>query len=150
MNLNKLKKLSGDASFRSFYRKKKSVLVYCKKDKKINLANYEAVNKILIKNKILAPRLISEDYKNDYIEIEDLGDMTVYKKFKKKNVNKFYYYKKIIRLLQKMQKIKVRKMKTFLNSKHKITIYSNNKLVNEANLFLKWYLPKYIKGNRTA
>ena len=47
-----------------------------------------------------------------------------------------------------MQKIKVRKMKTFLNSTHKITIYSNNKLVNEANLFLKWYLPKYIKGNR--
>ena len=148
MNLSKLKKLSGDASFRSFYRKKKSVLVFCKKDKKINLANYDAVNKILIKNKILAPRLISEDYKNDYIEIEDLGDMTVYKKFKKKNVNKFYYYKKIIRLLQKMQKIKVRKMKTFLNSKHKITIYSNNKLVNEANLFLKWYLPKYIKGNK--
>ena len=38
MNLNKLKKLSGDASFRSFYRKKNnkqtSILVFCKKQKK--------------------------------------------------------------------------------------------------------------------
>jgi len=28
MNLNKLKKLSGDASFREFYRSKKSVVVF--------------------------------------------------------------------------------------------------------------------------
>ena len=41
MNLNKLKKLSGDASIRSFYRKKNyknsSILVYCKKQKESNL-----------------------------------------------------------------------------------------------------------------
>ena len=34
MNLNKLKKISGDASFRVFYRNKNSVLVYCNKEKK--------------------------------------------------------------------------------------------------------------------
>ena len=31
MNLNKLKKISGDASFRTFYRNKNSIIVYCKK-----------------------------------------------------------------------------------------------------------------------
>ena len=59
MNLNKLKKISGDASFRVFYRNKNSVLVYCNKEKKSNLLIYDAVNKILTKNKVLAPRLLS-------------------------------------------------------------------------------------------
>ena len=68
MNLNKLKKISGDASFRTFYRNKNSIIVYCKKQKKINLEIYDAVNKILIKNKILAPKIINEKYKKDFIE----------------------------------------------------------------------------------
>jgi len=148
MNLNKLKKISGDASFRVFYRNKNSVLVYCNKEKKSNLLIYDAVNKILIKNKVLAPRLLSENYKKDYIEIEDFGDLTVFKKLKKKNINKLYYYKKILNLLKKVQKIKVRKIKTFLKSAHKISNYSDDKLISEANLFLRWYLPKYIKGSK--
>ena len=84
MNLNSLKKLSGDASFRNFYRNKNSILVYCKKEKKNNLLIYDAVNKILLKNKILAPKLLSENYYKNYMEIEDFGDLTVLKNFKKK------------------------------------------------------------------
>ena len=68
MNLKKFKKLSGDASFRQFYRTNNSVLVYCKIQKRTNLLNYDAVNKILIKNKILAPGLISQNYKKNFIE----------------------------------------------------------------------------------
>jgi len=98
MNLNKLKKLTGDASFRNFYRGKKYILVYCVKNKKSNLLEYDAVNKILIKKNILAPKLISQNYKNNYIEIEDFGDLTVFKKFQKKTVNKKIYYKKILNL----------------------------------------------------
>ena len=84
MNLNSLKKLSGDASFRNFYRNKNSILVYCKKEKKSNLLIYDAINKILLKNKILAPKLLSENYSKNYMEIEDFGDLTVFKNFKKK------------------------------------------------------------------
>ena len=148
MKLNSLKKLSGDASFRNFYRNKNSVLVYCKKDKKSNLLIYDAVNKILLKNKVLAPKLVSENYLKNYIEIEDFGDSTVFKKLKKKNIKKFYYYKKILNLLKKIQMIKTNKIKTFLGTNYKISKYSNIKLINEANLFLDWYLPKYIKGNK--
>ena len=148
MNLNQYKKLSGDASFRSFYRNEKSVIVYCKKEKKSNLLIYDAVNKILLKNKILAPKLLLENFNKNYIEIEDFGDLTVFKKFKKKNSNKIYYFKKILKLLKKIQKIKDRKTKTFLRTKYEINNYSKNKLINEANLFLEWYLPKYIKGNK--
>ena len=88
MNFNKLKKLSGDASFRYFYRKKlfkqSSVLVYCKKQKKINLVIYDAINNLLIKNNLLAPKLIRNNYKKNYIEIEDFGDLTVFQLLRKK------------------------------------------------------------------
>ena len=82
MNLKKFKKLSGDASFRQFYRTNNSVLVYCKIQKRTNLLNYDAVNKILIKNKILAPGLISQNYKKNFIEIEDFGNKNMLYKIK--------------------------------------------------------------------
>ena len=152
MNLNKLNKLSGDASFRFFYRNKKlkksTVIVYCKKQKKNNLVIYDGINKILIKNKLIAPKLINNNYKKNYIEIEDFGDLTVFEYFKKKKVNKLYYYKKIILLLNKIQKIKTKKIKTFLKKKYKIPNYSKKILFDEANLFLQWYLPKFIKGKK--
>jgi len=152
MILNKLKKLSGDASFRSFYRhknlKRSSVLVYCKKRKKSNLVIYDAINNILINNKLIAPKLINKNYKKNYIEIEDFGNLTVFQLLRKKKINKLYYYKKIILLLRKIQKIKTKKIKTFLKKDYKIPYYSNQILFDEANLFLQWYLPKFIKGNK--
>ena len=85
---NKLKKIKGDASFRSFYRKKNdkknSIIVYASKEKEKNLLIYDAINRLLINNKILAPKLYKENYKKNYIEIEDFGNDTVFKLLKKK------------------------------------------------------------------
>jgi len=152
MNLNKLKKLSGDASFRSFYRKKNyknsSIIVYCKKQKKSNLLIYEAINNLLIKNNLPAPKMINNSYDENYIEIEDFGDLTVFQFLRKKKENKLFYYKKILLLLKKIQKVKTKKIKTFINTQYKIPNYSKEKLVNEANLFLQWYLPKFIKDKK--
>ncbi len=146
MKLNKLKKLSGDASFRNFYRGKNSIVVYCIKNKKSNLLYYDAINKILIKNKVIAPSLISQNYIENYVEIEDFGDLTVFKKFKKKSTNKKIYYKKILDLLLKIKKIKIKSQKTFLKTNYKIPNYTPKMLFDEANLFIDWYLSKYYKG----
>jgi len=152
MNLNKFKKLSGDASFRSFYRKKNykqsSILVYSKKQKKNNLLIYAAINNLLIKKNVLAPKLIKNNFNKNFIEIEDFGDLTVFRLLRKKKENQIFYYKKIIFLLNKIQKIKNNKIKTFINTQYRIPIYSVEKLINEANLFLKWYFPKIIKSNK--
>ena len=145
MNLNKLKKLSGDASFRNFYRGKNSIFVYCIKNKRSNLLYYDAINKILIKKKVIAPSLISQNYAENYMEIEDFGDLTVFQKFGNKLTNKKIYYKKIIDLLLKIKKIKTKKQKTFLKTNYKIPNYSSKMLLDEANLFIDWYLPKYYK-----
>jgi len=50
-------------------------------------------------------------------------------------------------MLCKIQKIKTKKIKTFLKNKYIIPNYSKRKLLSESNLFLEWYLPKFIKGN---
>ena len=62
--MKNLKKIKGDASFREFYRNRenKSIIVISKKEKLKNLLIYDAINKILIKNKILAPNLLIASY----------------------------------------------------------------------------------------
>ena len=84
----KLIKIKGDASFRSFFRKKvngkSSIVVYAKKEKFKNLLVYDAINKILNKNKILAPRLYTQRYDKNFIEIQDFGNETVFKTLKKR------------------------------------------------------------------
>ena len=148
MNLNKLKKLSGDASFRHFYRSRNSIIVYCIKNKKSNLLDYDAINKILIKKKVIAPSLISQHYKENYIEIEDFGDLTVFEKFKKKTTNKKNYYKKILDLLSKIKKIKIKNQKTFLKTNFKVPNYTSKMLLDESNLFIDWYLQKHFKRKK--
>ena len=77
-----LKKISGDASFREFYRLKKnnktSIIVSAKKEKFKNLAVYAVINNVLNNNRINAPKLLSNHYKNDMIEISDLGKESFY------------------------------------------------------------------------
>ena len=148
MNLNELVKLSGDASFRHFYRSRNSIIVYCVRNKKSNLLDYDAINKILIKKKVIAPSLISQHYKENYIEIEDFGDLTVFEKFKKKTTNKKNYYKKILELLSKIKKIKIKNQKTFLKTNFKVPNYTSKMLLDESNLFIDWYLQKYFKGKK--
>ncbi len=148
MNLNNLVKLSGDASFRTFYRGKKSLFVFCKKEKKINLLIYDAINKVLLKNQIKAPRLLKQYYRKNLIEIEDLGDQTIYNKIKNKRIIKINYYKKIILLLLKLQKIQTKKIKTFNNTNYTIPKYSKNKLFKESKLFLDWYVVKVISKQK--
>ena len=154
MNLKKFKKLSGDASFRQFYRKNNSVLVYSKIQKRSNLLNYDAVNKILIKNKILAPGLISQNYKKNFIEIEDFGNKNMLDKIKSSKT-KLNEYKKILKILYQIQKIKNFKTQNFLKKKFNLSNYSKAKILKESYLFLDWYLPAnkliiqkgYIKKN---
>ena len=137
---NKLKKIKGDASFRSFYRKllsnKKSIVVFASKEKEKNLLIYDAINSLLIKNKVLAPKLYSENYKKNYIEIEDFGDDSVFSLLKKNKNQRETLYQKSVDLLSVIQKIKQNQCKNFKGKNYKIPIYNNVKLFNEANLFL--------------
>ena len=148
MNLNNYKLLAGDASFRKFYRSSQnSIIVFSKKNKYLNLAIYDAINSCLIKNGVKAPKLKKEFYNKNFIEIEDLGNETVFK-ILKKNRNKIKIYFNAIKILQSIQKIRAKNLVTFKKNKYKIPQYTKSKILNEANLFLEWYLPKVIKKSK--
>jgi hypothetical protein len=148
---NKIILIKGDASFRKFYRKKikkkSSIIVYAKKEKIKNLLNYDSINQLLLKKNVSAPKLLSENFSQNFIEIEDFGKKTLFDILKIKRNNKFKIYKKILAILIKLQNIKVKKIKNFKKKFYKIPIYSKSLLFKEANLFCKWYVP-YIFNNK--
>jgi hypothetical protein len=142
---SKIIAISGDASFRKFYRidtnKKSKIVVYSNKDKYQNLVAYSAINKFLRDNKILAPKLFEHNYNKGIIVIEDFGDLSFYKVLIKKK-NKLLIYKNLVDFLLKIQKIKPKfKIKNIINKTHQVNKYSQKYLQKEVDLFFKWYLP---------
>jgi len=150
--MQNLKKLKGDASNRKFFRKKynddNSIVIVAKKDKFKNLLVYDATSKILNKNKILAPKLYRENYKNNYIEVEDFGNDTIFKVLKNNKNKKILYFKNIIKLLNQVQSIKDKKIINFKNKYYRIPVYKNEILIQEANLFCEWYVKKNLSKNK--
>ena len=149
----KIEKISGDASFREFYRLKKnnktSIIVSAKKDKYKNLIIYSAINNILNSNKIHAPKLISNYYRNNMIEISDLGDKSFYDFIISKK-NKLTEYKSLIKLLIKLQNIKIKKVYKIGKFKVKLSKYSSNQLHKESDLFFEWYLKYFFKKKKIS
>ncbi len=150
--MQNLKKLKGDASHRKFFRKKyngiSSIIILAEKDKFKNLLVYDAINKILNRNKILAPKLYQENYKDNNIEVEDFGNETIFKILKKSKKNKFLYFKNIIKLLNQIQSIKDKKIRNFKNKYYRLPDYKNKTLIQEANLFCEWYAKKNLSKNK--
>ena len=145
----KLKKISGDASFREFFRVKKnnktSIIVFARKEQYKNLIVYSLVNKILNDHNISSPKLLKSYYKDNMIEITDLGDKSFFNHIKSKK-NKLKDYKKLIELIIKIQKIKLKNQYYFAGKKIKFSKYSINHLHKESDLFFDWYL-KYCSKN---
>ena len=139
----KIKKISGDASFREFYRIKKglksSIIVKANKEKQRNLINYIIINKVLNENRINAPKLINLYFKNSMIEISDLGEKSFYNFIKSKK-NRLSHYKKLIKLVIKLQKIRVKKVYTIGKYKLRVEKYTKKNLHKESDLFFDWYL----------
>ena len=146
----KLKKISGDASFREFFRLQKgkntSIVIQAKKDKFKNLITYIVVNKIFAKYKIYAPKLITNHYEHNIIEITDLGQKSFYNSIIKKK-NKFNDYKNLIKIIIKLQNIKLQRYYRLGKFKVNFQNYSIKKLHKESDLFFDWYLKYCLKSS---
>jgi len=108
---------------------------------------YSAINQFLLDHNIRAPRLLEENYKKGFIEIEDFGNITIHNILKKSR-KKFHIYKKTVDLLIKLQKIKSRIIKNFFGKSYKLENYSVKNLHKESDLFFDWYLPLIMKKNK--
>ena len=59
--------------------------------------------------------------------------------------NKIGYYFKILKVLNKLQRINNKKISTFKNTKYIIPQYTKTELLKESKLFIDWYIPSKIK-----
>ena len=148
----KILPISGDASFRTFYRltseKKNKIIVLAKKEKYKNLIAYSTINKFLNFNKIYAPKLYTYDFDKGAIIIEDFGDLSFYKKLIKEK-NKFIIYKELVDFLIKIQKIKPKsKIKNIAGGFHILQNYNKKHLFKESDLFFDWYLPLFLSKKK--
>ena len=92
----------------------------------------------------MAPKLLNQNYKNNYIEVEDFGDDTLFKVLKHNKTNKDQVFRKILKTLDRLQLIKDKQIVNFKSQKFKVQEYDNKILSNEAKLFSEWYAPTKI------
>jgi hypothetical protein len=148
----KILPIAGDASFRVFYRlilnKNSKIIVLAQKEKYKNLVAYSAINKFLIGNRILAPKLYEHNLPKGILVVEDFGDTTFHKILTKKK-NKFLIYKRLVDLLIKIQKIKPKlKLQSLINKPHILKRYSTKILHEESDLFFDWYLSLFLSKKK--
>ena len=105
----------------------------------IYLPNHNMSHKNILINRVI-------QYKDHLIEIEDFGDNTLLKFLKNKKNNKELIFKKILKILSKLQSIKDKHVINFKNQKYKVKKYDNKILSIEANLFSEWYAPRILNS----
>ena len=147
LNNKKVTKLEGDASERKYYRSKNSIIIFSKKNKKKNLLIYDAINRILNSSGINAPKLLKNNYKKNFIEVNDLGNTTLLKLLKNRK-NKKKIFMGVLDLLSKVQEINKFYSKDFTGRKYKMVRYTKDKLLREAYLFNEWYLPRKLRKKK--
>jgi len=131
-----IKKIAGDASFRSYYRiniKNNSLILMYAPPKFEDIKPFINIDRFLIKNGFLAPEIIAIDKKNGFILLKDFGDISFTKYLQKNPDRELELYKMACEELTKLAKISPNKIR--LNQ------YNNAILFKEVMLFIEWYLP---------
>ena len=83
------------------------------------------------------------------IEISDLGKESFYD-FITSRKNKLNEYKSLIKLIIKLQKIKIKKIYKIGKFEIKLSKYSSNQLHKESDLFFDWYLKYSLKKKKIS
>ena len=131
--------LSGDASFRKYYRVKKKNLSYvvmdCPPDKE-NLKLFISVSEKLHNAKVNAPKLFDCDQENGFLVLSDLGDDLYSRKLDSETV--YCLYTDALEAIVKMQ-----------TSVDCSDLESFDELYQEENnLFIDWFLGNHLEINK--
>jgi aminoglycoside/choline kinase family phosphotransferase len=132
-----IKKIAGDASFRSYYRifcADKNLILMFAPPQFEDVAPFIKIDKFLVENNFSAPKILAIDLENGFLLLEDLGDDT-YNRVLQKNYSKeleFDLYKNAVDCLIELQQ---------KPNPQDVAPYNNAVLFREMMLFIDWYLP---------
>lgn len=133
-------KIPGDASFRHYERiktKDKQYILMDSPPDKEDVKPFIKIDKILLDLELTAPKIFSEDLKNGFLLLEDLGNKKFNDIFRNSPEREEELYKLAIEVLAKIYKNRRR---------FDIPEYSKEKLITEAMLMPEWYLPLFEKS----
>jgi aminoglycoside/choline kinase family phosphotransferase len=131
---DEIKKVAGDASFRSYYR------IYSGEDVYIlmfapppheDIKPFEKIDKFLIENNFSAPKIHARDEKIGFLLLEDFGDDTYSRVLAKDNSSELEIYTKALDVLLELHEIK---------PPQDVKNYNHATLFREVMLFVDWYL----------
>jgi aminoglycoside/choline kinase family phosphotransferase len=131
-----IKKVAGDASFRSYYRvffQEKTFILMFAPPSHEDVKPFIKIDEILVNNGFYAPKILAKNIDLGFILLEDFGDET-YSKALQKNISEEYFlYEKACDALIEIQKISLKNID--------ILHYNHATLFREVMLFIDWYLP---------
>ncbi len=131
-----IKKIAGDASFRSYYRvffQEKTFILMFAPPTHEDVKPFIKIDEILVNNGFHAPKILAKNIDLGFILLEDFGDETYSKALKKNIADEYFLYEKACDALIEIQKIPLKNID--------ILHYNHATLFREVMLFIDWYLP---------
>ena len=131
-----IKKVAGDASFRSYYRvffQEKTFILMFAPPTHEDVAPFIKIDEILVNNGFRAPKILAKNIDLGFILLEDFGDETYSKALQKNIAEEYFLYEKACDALIEIQKIPLKNID--------ILHYNHATLFREVMLFIDWYLP---------
>ena len=133
--------IKNDASFRKYFRVDKKILMDADPHLGEDVGSFININHVLREFKLNVPEIFTIDKENGFLLLEDLGENIFSQILNSENEEQLY--KQAIEVLVEIYKKDLNKFSnfTFLEK------YSVEKLQDESQLFIEWYLKKYLKIN---
>ena len=131
-----IKKVAGDASFRSYYRvffQEKTFILMFAPPTHEDVKPFIKIDEILVNNGFRAPKILAKNIDLGFILLEDFGDETYSKALQKNITDEYFLYEKACDALIEIQKIPLKNID--------ILHYNHATLFREVMLFIDWYLP---------
>ena len=130
--------IKNDASFRKYFRVDKKILMDADPNLGEDVSSFININHLLTDFRLNVPEIYSIDKENGFLLLEDLGENIFSKILNSENEEQLY--KQAIEVLAEIYKKNLEEFDNFSF----LEKYSIEKLQDESQLFIEWYLKKYL------
>ena len=141
MEVKNLISIKNDASFRQYFRINNKILMDADPDLGEDVNAFININNLLQDFQLNVPKIYSTDVENGFLLLEDLGENIFSRILDNKNEEELY--KKAIEVLAEVYKKNLNEF----SQTSLLENYSIEKLLEESQLFIEWYLKKFLNLN---